>query len=208
VNPVAIPTLPSGTSAPAAIPGEWIFRLSLSQYHEMIRTDILGEDDPVELLEGVLTYKMPKNNRHCVVTHRLVRALEGLIGNRFLIRPQEPITLSDSEPEPDVAVVRGNPPETAGRHPVASEVAIVVEVADASLARDRLIKKRLYAREGIPIYWIVNLSDQRIEVFSEPSGASTAPDYARAKVFEISDQVPVVLDGVELGQITAAGILS
>src|SRR5262245_43226358 len=92
----------------AAQPRDLVWRLSVDQYHAMIWGGILTDDDPVELLEGWLICKMSKNPRHRVAT-RLVRlVLEGIIPEGWYVEAQEPITTTDSEPEPDVAVIRGN----------------------------------------------------------------------------------------------------
>src|SRR5436309_4671029 len=91
----------------ATVPTEPIYRLSVAQYHAMARAGILDEDAPVELLEGWLVQKMTKYPAHRVATHRVRRALEGLVAVGWYIDSQEPITLAESEPEPDVVVVRG-----------------------------------------------------------------------------------------------------
>ena len=93
--------------APPA-PPEPIWRLSVEQYHEMIDAGILDEDDPVELLEGWLIPKMPKNPPHSFTTDLTREALAGLLPTGWYVRGQEPITTEDSEPESDVAVIRGD----------------------------------------------------------------------------------------------------
>jgi hypothetical protein len=102
--PIFHPAIPS--ERPAGNPNDLIWRLSVEQYHEMIRTGILTSDDPVELLEGWLIYKTPKSPRHSVSTRVTRRALEGVVPDGWYVDTQEPITLDDSEPEPDVMLVR------------------------------------------------------------------------------------------------------
>src|SRR5438552_16704613 len=97
----AIPT------SPPPPPSEPVFRLSVEQYHEMIDAGILTDDDPVELLEGWLVSKMPKKPAHRIATRRTRTALEGIVPEGWYVDSQEPITLGSSEPEPAVAVVRG-----------------------------------------------------------------------------------------------------
>ncbi len=140
----------------------------------MIRAGILTDDDPVELLDGWLVSKMPKNPPHCVVTRLIRQALERLVPAAWYVDTQEPLTTADSEPEPDVVVVRGETRQYLDRHPGPEDVGLVVEVADTTLQRDRTSKKRLYARAGIPVYWIVNLPESRCEVYSEPVRGSAA----------------------------------
>jgi Uma2 family endonuclease len=191
----------------AAMPPEPVCRLAVSQYHEMIAGGILADDEPVELLEGWLVPKMVKNPPHSTARHLTTKALEKLLPSGWHVRSQEPITLADSEPEPDIAVVRGDPGQYRLRHPGPEEVALVVEVADASLARDRTIKKRLYARAGIPVYWIINLQERRIEVFADPFSTGEFPDYRRHEDYAAEVEVPVMIQGREIGRIGVAAVL-
>jgi Uma2 family endonuclease len=189
------------------LPTEPIYRLSVAQYHAMARTGILTEDDPVELLEGWLVRKMTKNRPHTVVTRRLRSALERILPADWYVESQEPVTTADSEPEPDVLVVRAELRDNLERQPGPEDVALVVEVADSSLRLDRGTKKRIYARAGIPVYWIVNLIEQQIEVYIDPSGPQKRRDYRRRQDYGPSDAIPVVLHGVEVGRIPARELL-
>lgn len=116
--------------------------------------------------------------------------------------PQEPITLIDSEPEPDVVVVRGDTRQYLDRHPGAEDIALVIEVSDTTLQRDRNTKKRAYGRSGIPIYWIVNLSESQIEVYTQPSQAQA--DYLQRRDYPISENLPVVIDEKVVGEVAIA----
>jgi Uma2 family endonuclease len=133
-----------------AVPTEPVWRFSVEQYHQMICQSILTEDDPVELLEGWLTLKMPKNPPHRVATKLTRNILEKLVPNGWYVDTQEPITLDKSEPEPDIVIVRGDTRDYLDRHPGAKDIALVVEVSDSTLERDRTLKKRIYARANIP----------------------------------------------------------
>src|SRR5438132_10578955 len=126
-HPVAPHSPPS-----ADVPDEPIFRLSVEQYHQMARAGILTEDDPVELLEGWLVRKMTKHRPHSRCTYRTRRALDRLVPAGWYVDAQEPVTTTDSEPEPDVAVIRGDDDDYPDRHPGPDEVALVVEVADST----------------------------------------------------------------------------
>src|SRR4051794_17419762 len=95
---------------------------------------------------------------------------------------------ADSEPEPDIMAVRAEAAEREDRHPEPSEVALVVEVAESSLRRDRGTKKRLYARAGIVVYWIVNLAERQIEVYTEPTGPVKKPEYRRRQDYGPADE--------------------
>ena len=130
---------------PAALPTEPVLRFSVAQYHEMIRTGIIQDDDPVELLEGWLVTKMNKNPPHVLATKLVANAFARLLPPGWHAATQDPITTDASEPEPDVSIVRGDPRDYADRHPEPADAAIVIEVADTTLARDRGIKRRIYA---------------------------------------------------------------
>jgi Uma2 family endonuclease len=174
----------------------------------MIRSGILTDDDPVELLEGWLVTKMPKNRRHSLATQLTREALAGIIPQGWYVDAQEPITTEDSEPEPDVMVVRGNPRDYIERHPSPAEVALVVEVADATLQRDRTLKLRLYANAGIPAYWILNLPEQQLETHSDPTGEGEGANYTQQVTYRASDTVPVLIDGQEVGQLSVQSLIS
>lgn len=198
---------PTAPFMPVAMPPEPVCRFSVSQYHEMIAAGILTDADPVELLEGWLVPKMVKNPPHSTARHFATKALEQILPSGWHVRSQEPITLIDSEPEPDMAVVRGEPEQYDRAHPGPQDAALVVEVADASLVRDRSIKKRIYARAGIPVYWIINLPERRIEVYTDPAGPIESPDYRRREDFSAETEVPLAIEGLQLGCIAVAGLL-
>lgn len=185
----------SSLETAAAIPSELIWRLNVQQYHAMIQAGILTDDDPVELLEGWLVFKMPKNPAHRAATNLVRVALESVLTSGWYVDSQEPITLEDSEPEPDVAIIRGDTRQYLNSHPTAADIALVVEVSDTTLQRDRTIKKRTYARAGIPIYWIVNLVDLQIEVYSEPG----SEDYNQRQDYQKDSIIPLVVEGLEFG---------
>jgi Uma2 family endonuclease len=203
---VLIPLIPPGFRA-AAVPDDFIWRLSVDQYHQMIRAGILTDEDPVELLEGWLVVKMPKNSPHRAATRLTSQALERLVPAGWYVGSQDPVTFLDSEPEPDLVVVRGDRRQYADHHPSPQDLALIGEVADTTLQRDRTSKKRLYAEAGIPIYWIVNLSEKQFEICSEPSGPADQPDYRRRQDYGAADTVPVVVDGREIGRVAVADLL-
>lgn len=173
----------------------------------MIREGILTEDDPVELLDGYLVTKMPRNPPHRLTTQLTREALTRLCPAGWFVDAQEPITTDTSEPEPDVAVIRGDRRAFTDRHPGPGDLALVVEVADTSLSRDRGSKKRLYARAALPVYWIVNLIDRQIEVYTDPTGPAEEPDYRQRQVFETGAELPVEIAGREVGRVSVADLL-
>ncbi|MDB5297850.1 MAG: hypothetical protein JWO31_3833 [Phycisphaerales bacterium] len=192
----------------AAYTSEPIFRLTVDQYHGLIDAGTLTEDDPVELLEGILVFKMPKNTPHTTSTKLGIGEFVRRLPTGWHYQSQDPITLGDGEPEPDGAVVRGAATDYMGKHPGPADVALVIEIADSSLERDRGIKLRSYARAGIVAYWIVNLSDCQIEVYSDPiAPAGGEPTYARRAVHRVGEEIPLDLPGHGRVVIPAAALL-
>jgi Uma2 family endonuclease len=176
-------------------PTEPVFRLSVEQYHGMIRAGVITDDDRVELIEGVLVQKMSKNPPHRMVVRRLITLMDGLLPDGFHYLAQEPVTLADGQPEPDGLVVRGSADDYPDRHPFPAETPLVIEVADTTLRKDRGMKLRSYARAGIPEYWIVNLVDNVIEVYTRPGMKGRTPGYAEPAVRRAGDELRVPIEG-------------
>jgi Uma2 family endonuclease len=146
-------------------------RITVDEYHRTIAAGILGEDEHVQLIAGTLVAMTPQGGPHARVIQRLNRLLVRAVGDDLVVRPQLPLTLvDDSEPEPDLAVVRARDAESGECHP--RTALLVVEVAGESLPLDRQAKAVLYARAGIPEYWIVNLGESTVEVRREPDSES------------------------------------
>jgi Uma2 family endonuclease len=184
-----------------------IARFTVARYQRMIEAGILTPDDKVELLENYVVLKMPRNPPHDGTIDLLKAALPGHIPPGWLLRIQQTLVLSDSQPEPDFAVVRGTPRTYLARHPRADETGLVVEIADSSLLRDRADKGRIYAREGIPVYWIVNLVDRQVEVYTQPSGATPGAAYGALQTYRPGDSGPLVLDGNLVAALPVADLL-
>jgi Uma2 family endonuclease len=201
-------------SGPAAQPGLplWVSaaglrRLTVAEYHALIRMGIVAEHDEVVLIEGCLVHKMPKNLPHILTLRRLRRLLDQLMPSGWTDWTQDPVTLADSEPEPDYAVVRGTDADYTGRKPGPADIGLVVEVADSSLAVDRADSHRIYARAGVPEYWIVNIPDRQVEVYTLPQPAADPPAYAARTDYRPGEAVPVVLDGTTVGTVAVADVL-
>jgi Uma2 family endonuclease len=182
-------------------------RLTVEQYHQMIANGILGEEDPVELLEGYMVTKMPRSPEHDSALSTVQELIGQIKPSNFTVRGQCAATIQDSEPEPDLVVARGDRSLYRHRHPGPADTALVIEVSSSSLARDRNDKARIYARAGIPVYWVVNVVDKQIEVFTQPSGPGDSPAYAKQEVFAVGTGVPVVLDGNTIGTIAVADLM-
>ena len=137
------------------------------EYERLIDLAVFGPGERLELLGGQPLVREPQGRPHATGIRLVARALRAVFGSGWSIEAQLPVALDEeSEPEPDIAVVVGEPRDYLGAHP--SHPALVVEVALASLALDRGEKASLYARAGVADYWIVNLVDHVLEVYREP----------------------------------------
>jgi Uma2 family endonuclease len=182
-------------------------RFSVGRYQRMIETGILTPEDKVELLENYVVLKMPRNPSHDSTIQRMLRPLLRAVPSCWDLRIQSAIELPDSQPEPDFAVVRGTAADYASHHPGAADTGLVIEVANSSLLRDQRDKTRIYARGAILCYWIVNLVDQRVEVYSQPSGPTAVPAYGSFQTYQPGDGIPLILDGNAVAAIAASDLL-
>jgi Uma2 family endonuclease len=141
--------------------------ITVAEYHRMIDVGSLGEDDRVQLIAGAIVAMTPQGPAHALAIQSLTRLLAQGLPADLALRPQLPLTLlDDSEPEPDLAVVRLSDARSREHHP--RTALLVVEVAGDSLRLDRQMKAGLYARAEIPDYWIVNLAEGTVEVHRDP----------------------------------------
>jgi Uma2 family endonuclease len=188
---------------PSAIPSGTLplYRMTVDEYH---RIGELLADPRVELIDGYLVKKMPKNPEHSWTTKRVFQALDTRLPPGWTSRQEQPVQIpAYDEPEPDVAIIRGSDADYKHRHPGPADVALLVEVSETSLSTDRSIKCSVYARASIPIYWIVNLVDRQVEVYTNPGPAG----YATRQDFKPGQQVPVVIDGQQCAPIAVDDIL-
>jgi Uma2 family endonuclease len=181
-----------------------MFHISVERYHEMIRTGVLTDDDRVELLENLLVFKMSKNPPHASSATRCRDAVADRTGHRFAYRVQDRITLDDGEPEPDVVAAKGPRSSYDQRHPIASDIILIIEVADTSLDRDRGVKFRSYSRAGIKQYWIVNLIDKVVEAYTDPTGPCPEPTYRQGSTIPIGASAAFTLDDGESVSVPVA----
>jgi hypothetical protein len=193
------------TPAEAAPPGR-AYRFSVAQYQRMAEIGILTENDRVELLEGWIVEKMVHNPPHDVSVWKVQTVLLRRLPPEWVVRTQSAITLSDSAPEPDVAVARGPGERYSRAHPQPRDLALVVEVADSTLSEDREHKARIYARARLAVYWIVNIPEGQVEVYTLPR-AGKAPAYRQRQDFGRAGAVPLVIEGHDLGSVPVADLL-
>ena len=171
-------------------------RFNVDEYHRMAAAGILTEDDPVELIEGEIVEMPPMGSIHAARVSRLNRLLSSKVGDLVDARVRLPVRLDDhSEPEPDLALVQLRADFYAAAHPGPDDMLLVIEVADTTARYDRTIKGALYARAGIPEYWLVDLQRGHVEVRREPTGGR----YRAVQVFRRGEQLrSEALPGLEI----------
>ena len=159
-------------------------RWTREEFERIVDAGGFGPEDRIELLDGEIWEMTPQGSRHAAVCGQVADVLRKAFGDDCTVRGQSPIALDDaSEPEPDVAVVRGSQFDYVDEHP--REVLLLVEVSESSLSHDRGRKLAAYARNGVPEYWLLDLTAARLEVYRDPTGDS----YASRSVLAPGDTV-------------------
>ncbi len=169
------------TDADIVAPGFAIRRFTIPEYHRLADAGVLTDDDRVELLEGFISQKMVHSPIHDATVSSIEYLIRPLLLQGWILRIQSAISLTTSEPAPDVVIALGPPARYAERHPSGKDIAMVIEIAETSLLRDRR-KANIYASGGVPIYWIVNLSERTLEYFDVPNQGV----YERCRLFTAS----------------------
>ena len=144
--------------------------ITVAEYDRMIEAGIYTENDRIELLNGEIIELMPKGAKHTSANSRIVRLFLRLLDNKAIVRSQDPIWLDEiSEPEPDIVLAKWNETDYAERHPKPEEILLVMEISDTTLVYDREDKARAYSRNGIQQYLLLNLQNQTLEDYRQPS---------------------------------------
>lgn len=191
---------------PPAMPPVPVHRFTVEEYHRLGEAGVLTENDRVELIHGWIVPKMTIYPPHNYAVTMLMKEFLALVGRAGVVRVQQPITTSDSEPEPDVVLASGRDADYKTRNPKPSECIVVAEVADSSLREDQTTKLELYAGAKVAVYWIVNLEDRRVEVYTQPRGGKN-PTYKKQTNYGSDDAVPVMLSGKSIGRIPVKELL-
>jgi Uma2 family endonuclease len=202
-------TLTSSLVSPALapIPSSGIlgslYRMNVDQYDRLVDSGVL-DGEPIELIDGFLVRKMSKKPPHVFSCEATRNVLLPLIPPGWRLAIEAPVRIPDfDEPEPDLAIVRGTLRDYMKRHPGPADIGLLIEVSDATLDRDRGEKQLAYARGGVPTYWIVNLVDCQLEIYTDPAEAG----YRQRRVVTAAEEVTVVVDGRELGRFSISDIL-
>jgi Uma2 family endonuclease len=193
-------------SPPPLLSAAGFKKFTPAQYHALIQGGFIQEGEPVELLEGYLVEKGMRNPPHEMSLRRLTARLPRHVPGWFL-QIQGAIALGESEPEPDGVLLRGDETSCDGRLPTAADIGIVIEVSDSTLGFDRRDKGRIYARAAIPVYWIVNVADRQIEVYTDPNPTANPPEYRTRTDYQPGDTVPIVLAAAAAGAIAVSELL-
>ncbi|MBK8493536.1 MAG: Uma2 family endonuclease [Saprospirales bacterium] len=156
------------------------YRFSVADYHRMAELQFFPTGKHIELLDGEIVEMSPINHKHAFIVDQLMQWLILHLHERAWVRVQNPVSLDEfSEPEPDLTVAKRKPETFKTAHPRPEDILFLIEVADSSLSKDRLVKLPLYAAAGIPETWIVNLEAECVEVYTGPS----TEGYAQMQTF-------------------------
>jgi Uma2 family endonuclease len=182
-----------------------LHRITVDEYERIVASGALEDPARIELIDGYMVDKMGKNAGHSYTTKEAVKAFDRRLPAGWTWRQEQPVRIpAYDEPEPDISILRGTDATYRHRIPTAADVALLVEVSDSTLPQDRGLKLAAYARDGIPVYWIVNLVDRQVEVYTRPLKAGR---YRSRKVYKPGQQVPVVIAGQQLPPIAVDDIL-
>ncbi|MCO6480340.1 MAG: Uma2 family endonuclease [Phaeodactylibacter sp.] len=174
--------------------------LTVEEYHKMGEAGILQEQG-LELINGEIIKRSPIGSKHVSCVNKLNALLNALLGKKAIVSVQNPVIIGGlSEPEPDIAILVYREDYYAEEIPSAKDVLLIIEVADTSLAYNREVKLPQYAESGVPEFWLVNLTENVIEVHWQPMGNDykfrellRTEDVIRAKNFDLAIPVEKVL---------------
>lgn len=185
-----------------------VYRFSVAEYHRLRDDGYFDGPQRYELLDGYITPKMIPKPPHASTVDKLHDFFLELVPKGLKVRVDRPITLSTSEPVPDLTIVRqSSHDEYEDRHPGAADCELVIEVSASTLESDRTDMLKIYARDRIKVYWIVNLIDRVVEVHEVPNGTKAKPRYKTRRVYTEDEAVPVTLSGKKRGEIVVKDIL-
>lgn len=182
------------------------FRFTVAQYQRMVAEGIFPADARVELLNGKVVNKVSRNPPHDTSLSLAQHELEDALSAEWYLRIQMAVVLGKaSQPEPDIAVVLAPIKRYSKQHPVLKDIGMLVEVTDSSLLQDRRDKAPIYASGRVPWFWIVNVADKIVEVYSDPKGGAS-PEYRKRVDYQIGEKVPAVLNGKIAGLVDIANL--
>ena len=185
------------------------YLLTVKQFEAMIGAGIFAEGEHVELLGGELIQKMTKFDAHNFGVDVIAAAFRAMLPTGWIAREEKPVVLDDlSRPEPDIVVARGPRDLYRHRSPNSKDIALIAEVADTSYAEDRIKKWVRYAAAKVSVYVILNIRERRLELYRKPYGRGASAKYRESLIFDESAEMPVFVEGVEVGRIAVRGVLA
>jgi Uma2 family endonuclease len=193
--------LPRSKRLNGAVSPRDLHRFKLSEFQRMFELGILGEGERLELLEGVVVQMPLAGPSHDGVLGSADEELSPLLPKPWFPRIQCSLFTEDSWVVPDIAVTKGPRKLYHKRHPVPGDIAMIIEVSEGTLARDKGWKAHIYAKASIPWYWVVDVKQRRVEVFSDPSGPSDEPSYRVHESLGLKGSAAVVIAGQQCGRI-------
>lgn len=184
---------------------EQVHRFSVEDYYRLADEGIIAPQQCTELIEGIVVKMTPVSIAHRYAVDALLDILPAMLKPDWYPSGQNPFQLPRSEPQPDVAILRGSFRDYHDRHPQPKDAGLVIEVAESSLDYDRQTKGFLYSMHKVPEYWIVNLVDECIEVYRPTPGQ---PDrFLPAETFATGTEVPVLIAGRNYGSVRVADLI-
>lgn len=188
-----------------------LFRLTVTQYRRLFELGILSAGSPIELLEGLLIEGMPRNPIDNPATRTFEEIVQKGLPGEWQLGRSLIVALCESKPEsapePDYVIVRTSAALDGKIPPRPTNIGVVIEIASSCPDLERVHLGRIYARAGVPVYWVFNFAIRIVEVFTQPSGPIDAPHYAKRAVYPIGTSVPVVLDGTTIGTIAVSDVM-
>ena len=177
------------------------YRFPVANYHRLAELQFFPTGQRIELLDGEIVEMSPINSKHASTVGRLAKLLILLLQDQAFVNIQNPVALDEfSEPEPDLWVAKSRPDFYKNAHPRPEDILFLIEVADSSLLKDRTVKVPLYAAAGIPETWIVNLEEECVEIYTEPS----AEGYGQVKVFRKEELIQTAwLEKLSVSQLVS-----
>lgn len=168
-------------------------KFTINEYHQLVNLGFFTENDRIELIRGEIIHMAPKRTPHSVCNSLLLGELYRILYERANVRGQEPITLlGNSEPEPDVVIAKKKADNYLSAHPIAADIILVIEISDSTLKYDKKTKLSLYAEAGINYYWIVNLVDNHLEVYTNPFASSQSEfTYRNKSIFLPNENIDI-----------------
>ena len=184
------------------------YRLDVGQYLKTIEAGVFPDGVRIELLDGLLVRKMTRYPPHNYVVRQLAELIRGFLPAGWIVSEEKPVVVGEKwRPEPDLALIRGPQSRYRAKDPNAEDIPLVIEVVDSTYAKDRGIKWRGYAAAKIPAYWVVNIAESRVEVYTDPDGSGRSAAYRRSSLHGPDDEIPIPIAGVEVGRVAVRSIL-